>query len=167
MRVASLLRDVEETSVPERGVKLRVDVDPKLELDADERLLISAATNLVQNAFKFSKPEGQIVLRARKEGAFVLIEVEDECGGLPPGREEELFKPYVQKGEDRRGLGLGLAITREAVEAHGGELLVRNLPGKGCVFAMKLPSTAERREEPPRERRSETKAFTPSASRSS
>lgn len=138
MRLARLLRDVEETAVPERGVHLRVEVDEALELDADERLLVSAGSNLLQNAFKFTRPGGEIILRGRQEGEFVFIEVEDECGGLPPGRAEELFKPYVQRGDDRRGLGLGLAITREAVEAHGGQLFVRNLPGKGCVFAMKL-----------------------------
>jgi len=138
MRVADLLREVEETAVPERGIHLKVEVEGELEVEADERLLISACGNLVQNAFKFTRAGGEIVLRGRQEGAFVVLEVEDQCGGLPPGRADELFQPYVQKGNDRRGLGLGLAITREAVEAHGGSLSVKNLPGKGCVFSVKL-----------------------------
>jgi signal transduction histidine kinase len=138
MQLARLLREVEETAVRERNVRLKVEVDDALELDADERLLVSAASNLLQNAFKFTHEGGEVILRGRREGDFVLIEVEDECGGLPPGRAEELFQPYVQRAENRRGMGLGLAITREAVEAHHGELLVRNLPGKGCVFALKL-----------------------------
>lgn len=108
---------------------------------ADERLLFSALSNLLQNAMKFTKSGGHVVLRALPEEGHVLIEVEDECGGLPPGKAEELFEPYVQRSEDRRGLGLGLAITREAIHLHGGELFVRNTPGKGCVFAVRLPSS--------------------------
>jgi signal transduction histidine kinase len=53
--------------------------------------------------------------------------------------EQTMFDPFVQGAADRRGLGLGLAITREATEAQGGNLSVRNLPGKGCVFALRLP----------------------------
>jgi signal transduction histidine kinase len=68
-----------------------------------------------------------------------LIEVEDECGGLPPGDSEELFKVFEQRGGDRSGLGLGLAISRRGVEANGGKLYVRDLPGRGCVFTIDLP----------------------------
>jgi signal transduction histidine kinase len=115
-----------------------MDAENTLEINADERLLVSAVSNLLQNALKFTRPGGQVILRGRTEEGTVVIEVEDECGGLPPGKHEELFTPYVQRHSQRRGLGLGLAITREAVEAHGGEVSVRNLPGKGCVFAVKL-----------------------------
>lgn len=141
MRLIDLLRDLEETAVPERGIRLKVEADPGLELEVDESVMVSAGSNLLQNAFKFSKEYGEVVLRGRKDGECVIIEVEDECGGLPPGRPEELFTPFGQRGEDRRGLGL--AITREAVEASGGELSVRNLPGKGCVFSIKLSSACE------------------------
>lgn len=140
MQLLDLLLRVEELTVPERNIHLSVEVDEGVEVDADERLLVSALGNLLQNAFKFTRPGGQIILRGRRKAAAVYIEVEDECGGLPPGKQEELFAPYVQRGTDRRGLGLGLAITRDAVQAHGGELLVRNLPRKGCVFTVKLPA---------------------------
>ena len=69
----------------------------------------------------------------------VLIEVEDECGGLPEGKVEELFHPFEQRGTDRSGVGLGLAIARESVETNGGLIRARNLPGKGCVFTIDLP----------------------------
>lgn len=140
MKVAALLRDVAETAVPERGVQVHISVDGALEADIDERLLISAVSNLLQNAIKFTRSSGNVILRGRREGDAVLIEVEDECGGLPPGMERTLFEPYVQGGQDRRGLGLGLTITREAVDAHGASLSVRDLPGKGCVFSVRLPA---------------------------
>jgi hypothetical protein len=143
IRASALLHELEDSAVLERGVTLSVEVDDSLELDADERLLTSALSNLVQNALKFTRNGGHVVMRARAEGDTSVIEVEDECGGLPPGREEELFVPFVQRGKDRRGLGLGLSVTREAIEAHGGRLSVNNRPGKGCVFAVTVQRAAE------------------------
>ena len=58
---------------------------------------------------------------------------------LPEGKTEELFTPFVQRGFDRSGFGLGLAITKDAVEALKGSVQVSNLPGKGCVFMVLLP----------------------------
>jgi signal transduction histidine kinase len=138
MSVCGLLRTIAETAVPERAIRVSVQADDALEIHADERLLVSAVSNLIQNAFKFTKNDGHILLRASRAGEHVVIEVEDECGGLPPGKDEELFEPYVRRGANKCGLGLGLAITREAIEKHGGRISVRNLPGKGCVFSVIL-----------------------------
>jgi signal transduction histidine kinase len=140
VRVIDLLCEVEQMVVAERGVRLTIDTDDTLLVDADERLLVSAVSNLAQNAFKYTKNGGAVMLRARSDGASVFIEVEDECGGLPPGKIDELFQPYVQKGGDRRGIGLGLCIAREAVQAHGGDISARDIPGKGCVFVVRLPA---------------------------
>src|SRR6185436_7017163 len=82
---------------------------------------------------------GAVKLTARLTEARVLIEVEDECGGLPPGAADRMFVPFEQHGSDRTGLGLGLAIALKAVKANCGELRVRDLPGKGCVFTVDLP----------------------------
>jgi signal transduction histidine kinase len=113
--------------------------DKALTVDADRQLLGSAVSNLLQNAFKFSRRNGTVCLTARAAGERVLIDVEDECGGLPDGKAEELFLPFEQKGRNRTGLGLGLSISRRAVEANQGNLNVRNVPGKGCVFTIDLP----------------------------
>ena len=136
----TLVGNVMDAAVPERGIALKTDIDERLQLQADEGLLISALGNLIQNAFKFTHPGGTITVRGRGEGASVVLEVEDECGGLPPGKPEELFAPFVSKSVERRGLGLGLTIARQAIEAHGGQLSVTNLPGKGCVFRATLPA---------------------------
>lgn len=106
---------------------------------ADPQLLASAVFNLLQNAFKFTRPRSHVCLRVQAESERVQIEVEDECGGLPEGKTEELFRSFAQHGADRSGLGLGLAITRQAVEASGGRIHVRNSPGKGCTFTIELP----------------------------
>jgi signal transduction histidine kinase len=65
--------------------------------------------------------------------------VEDECGGLPEGRTEDLFGAFEQRGVDRSGLGVGLAIARASVEINGGEIRVRDLPGQGCIFTIDVP----------------------------
>ncbi len=69
----------------------------------------------------------------------MVVEVEDACGGLPEGAEKKIFDPLVQAGVDRSGFGLGLAIAKQAAEAHNGQVRVHNLPGKGCVFLLDLP----------------------------
>ena len=89
----------------------------------------AAITNLLRNAFKFSPRGSTIVLRAQDiSGDKLRTDVEDECGGLPPGKEEDLFLPYVQKGDDRSGMGLGLAISRQGIRSVGGQFTVRDLP---------------------------------------
>jgi C4-dicarboxylate-specific signal transduction histidine kinase len=76
---------------------------------------------------------------ARATSELVSIDVADECGGLPPGKADELFRPYLQRGVDRSGIGLGLAICLKGAHAIGGDIRVRDLPGTGCVFTVELP----------------------------
>lgn len=114
-------------------------VDPTLVVLADRQVLAAAVANLVQNAFKFTLPGSTVRLGTSSTLGRVLIEVEDECGGLPEGEPKSLLRPFVQRGTDRTGLGLGLSICMQAAAAFGGELRVRDLPGKGCVFTLDLP----------------------------
>jgi len=114
-------------------------IDDGLAVEADRQILSSAVTNLLQNAFKFTRPQSNVSLKAYAAGDRVLMEIADECGGLPPGKAEELFHPFTQRATDRTGLGLGLAIARRAVKVNRGKLSVRNLPGTGCIFTIDLP----------------------------
>ena len=123
-----------------RGCGLAVSaVDPNLAVEADRELLFSAVGNLLQNAFKFTEQDSEVLLHAYALDDRVLIEVEDNCGGLPAGDAERMFEPFTQGGVDKSGLGLGLTICRRSVEANGGVLSVRNMPGRGCVFTVDLP----------------------------
>jgi signal transduction histidine kinase len=122
------------------GCRLAVSaVDPSLAVEADRELLFSAVGNLLQNAFKFTEQHTEVLLNAYATGDRVLIDVEDQCGGLRPGDAEKMFLPFAQAGTDKSGLGLGLSICRRSVEANSGVLSVRNLPGSGCVFTIELP----------------------------
>jgi len=113
--------------------------DAGVDVLIDKQLVSAAIANLLQNAFKFTRPGSHVSLKASATEQYVLIEVEDECGGLPPGKAAELFRPFEQRGADRSGLGLGLSISRKSIEANGGQLRVRDIPGKGCVFTIDLP----------------------------
>lgn len=108
-------------------------------LYADKQLLASAVSNLLQNACKFTRPDGLVTLQVRVRGDRVLIEVRDECGGLPAGLEVQAMQPFTQAHPNRTGLGLGLVIARRAVARDGGELRVQDLPGEGCIFTVDMP----------------------------
>jgi signal transduction histidine kinase len=122
------------------GSRLSVpQVDPLLEVEGDRERLLGALSNLLQNAFKFTQPASEVALVAYAVSEQVFIDVKDHCGGLPDGQCGALFTPFSQHGADRSGLGLGLSSARASVEADGGTLAVRDVPGTGCVFTMSLP----------------------------
>ena len=124
----------------QKGCELTVAVvEPGLRVEADRHILASALSNLLQNAFKFTRPATRVALSARSSTNRVLIEVEDECGGLAPGLQERLFRPFSQAAADRSGVGLGLSLSRRGIEAYGGTLSTRDIPGRGCIFTIDLP----------------------------
>ena len=114
-------------------------VDRAVTIEGDRQVLVATVSNLLQNAFKFTRKQSNVSLTTRATADRVLFEVEDECGGLPPGKTEDLFRPFEQRGPDRGGVGLGLSICLKAAKANAGEIHVRDLPGKGCVFTLDLP----------------------------
>lgn len=122
-----------------KGQSLALDVQTDIPFAGDLRLLRSVLRNLLGNAVKFSEEGAVITLRAKKVMGRLILEVEDRCGGLPKGMAEKMFNPYVQFGRDRSGHGLGLAIAKQAVDAHTGTIRVHDLPGKGCNFIVDLP----------------------------
>jgi diguanylate cyclase (GGDEF)-like protein len=141
--VAELLEEIEIVATGEarnHDIQLSIDAgSPDAAVDVDRQIIASVVANLVQNAVKFTRPRGHVTIRARTTSDRVLIEVQDQCGGLPPGKAEDLFRPFEQRGVDRKGLGLGLSICLKGVRANHGEIYVRDLPGSGCMFTIDLP----------------------------
>lgn len=126
-----------------RGLAFNVEVgDIEVYVEADRPILAATVANLLQNAFKFTRPATRVTLRATATYDRVLIEVQDECGGLPDGGLRDLFQAFEQRGADRTGLGLGLAISRLGAEANNGRIHARDVPGHGCVFVLDLPRLA-------------------------
>jgi signal transduction histidine kinase len=138
--IAGFIDEIASASTLEanaRGVKLTVaPVEDGVAIKADRQVLAAVVGNLLQNAFKFTRPGTTVTLGVGASDQRVFIEIQDECGGLPRG---ELFRPFEQRSADRTGVGLGLAFSRWGAEANAGRIYARNLPGKGCVFTVDLP----------------------------
>ncbi len=140
--VASFIKDAETAAqlvASAAGCPFEVaPVDALLGVRGNRELLLAALANLLQNAFKFTHPRTAVALKAYVLDEHVMIEVEDRCGGLPPGSAATMFAPFNQHSHDKSGLGLGLSIARQSVEADLGTLTVRDVPGTGCVFTIRL-----------------------------
>jgi signal transduction histidine kinase len=123
LEIAPFISDLQVAAALEAshdGCALTVaPVEPGIFVEADRHILGSAVANVLQNAFNFTRSDGHVLLEAHASKGRVLIEVGDECGGLP--------------------VGLGPSIGRKAVEANGGSLYARDIPGRGCVTTIDLP----------------------------
>lgn len=140
--VLDVVSEIEVTATieaREHQITIRVEVEPGLEVFADRQHFVSALANLVQNAVKFSHRGSSVLIRASLKDQRGLIEVEDCCDGLPQAKLNALFTPFEQMSDNRTGLGLGLTISRRAIELSRGNIYARNLPGEGCVFTIDLP----------------------------
>lgn len=144
----SLLQNVVEKFAPQAdkaGVTLRVDVPnglPAIVGDGDR--LGQAFSNLVDNALKFTPSNGRVLLSAQEAGAGIEVSVADTGSGVPNEALPRLFDRFYQADPSRaggghRGAGLGLAIAKEIVEAHGGKIGVRSQVGIGTTFTIHLP----------------------------
>lgn len=132
-----------ELSVKNSSCNFKVmPVDRDLAISGNRPLLLAALANILQNAFKFTRPNTQVLLSAYASAQNIRIDVRDNCGGLPRGTEESIFLPFSQSGKNRTGAGLGLTIAKQSVAANGGELSVHSIPDVGCIFTISLPRRA-------------------------
>jgi two-component system, OmpR family, sensor histidine kinase KdpD len=122
---------------------MRTDLPPDLPLLSVDGLLIEQVlVNLLENAVRYTPAGTPIELSAHVSGRQVEIRIADEGPGLPLGTEERVFEKFFRGStspDGRRGVGLGLAICRGIVQAHGGKLTARNRPEGGAEFVMSLP----------------------------
>jgi PAS domain S-box-containing protein len=130
---------------PEHNISAKIADDVPERIPGDPERVYQVVGNLIENAVKYSPPDGTITVNAAKDGAFVAIFVEDEGDGIPEHLQEEIFEPFHRGVFDenlkdsRVGLGLGLAICKELVEQHGGKIWVENRPSGGSRFIFTLP----------------------------
>jgi len=127
--------------------------EPVPEVLADEGKLHQLLNNLISNACKYSPAGAPIEIEVREDDPYVLIRVKDRGKGIPPDMREKIFDRFYRiDNTDRRqagGTGLGLALVREIVTAHHGEIRVVDNPGGGSIFEVRLPAARESRSIPP------------------
>jgi signal transduction histidine kinase len=129
----------------QRKVSLLGEVEPEIDpVWMDARHIGRVLDNMLKNALHHSPAGGQVRLQARRQGNQVEISVSDSGPGIPPGDLPFIFERFYrgEKSRNRQtgGAGLGLAIARGIVEAHGGQLRAENQPGQGAMFSIRLPS---------------------------
>jgi signal transduction histidine kinase len=130
-----------------QGFTVEVDVAPDLpDVALDPAAVKQALANLVDNAIKYSADRRRLRVSARREGDEVLITVEDQGLGIPAAELERIFERFYRIGrsetQGRRGSGMGLALVKHVVEAHGGRVTVESRVDEGSRFTMHLPLTA-------------------------
>jgi len=119
-------------------VQLVLDLAPEIELPLDRSRIERAFVNLISNALEAMPGGGAVTISAKLENASVLVTVTDTGPGVSPEIVARLFEPFVSAGK-RNGLGLGLALSRQTVLDHGGDMWVESQPGHGARFCFRLP----------------------------
>lgn len=140
--IAAASCEIVEHQAADRGISLELDLDPA-PVHADPDRLGQVATNLLTNALKFTSRGGRVSVSTSCGDGRVKLTVADLGRGIPADRLERIFERFEQVEEgDRKlgGAGLGLAISRHIVDAHGGEIYAESEFGVGSTFAVELPS---------------------------
>jgi signal transduction histidine kinase len=148
------LREIVDTTISlmeemaaERKISLVVEgTDDSLIVDADATLISQVINNLLANAIKYNRDDGQVVIKMMRQGPLAQVAVKDTGVGIQPGEHHRIFdrfyRAHIDRGDEapiQRGSGLGLAIARTVIERHGGDIWVNSVPGKGSTFTFTLP----------------------------
>ncbi len=134
----------------EKGLRWQTSIPldlPTLNIDPDR--LAQVVGNLLSNAVKYTPEDGTVLVSASSSAGELLIRIEDTGPGIRPEEQERIFEPFYRSQEKRRfpqGLGLGLTIARDLVEAHDGRLELDSTPGSGSCFTIHLPVAPEKPE---------------------
>lgn len=139
--VLERLRTAYGATAASKGLRLRIRPS-SVALRSDQQLLFRVLSNLVANAIRYTQSGGVLVALRRRSDA-VSVEVWDTGIGIPPEQHERIFEEFFQlhnpERDRRHGLGLGLATVRRVVQLLGYSLTLRSTPGKGSVFALRVP----------------------------
>jgi signal transduction histidine kinase len=128
------------------GIDLELAISPAV-VSADPDRMRQVVTNLLTNAAKFTPAEGRVVLVVRSAERSAYLEVADTGAGIPPEEEEQVFERFFRGGAGRAagGTGIGLAVVKELVQSHDGEIQLQNRPEGGARFVVRLPLVVPQR----------------------
>jgi signal transduction histidine kinase len=126
----------------DNGIGLRLEQAPDIDVvRGDERRVRQVVFNLLSNAVKFTPAGGEVVVGSRRVGREVEVSVQDTGPGIAPGDHQRVFHEFQQTelGLEHEGTGLGLALSKQLVELHGGRIWLDSDLGRGSRFAFTLP----------------------------
>ena len=142
-----LLRQIYQTHIDDAeraSVTLQLDLpDKSIEVDGEAEALEQMTVNLVDNAIKYSRSGGTVILRLRVLGQMAVIEVQDDGIGIAPGEQQRIFERFYRvdraRSREKGGTGLGLSIVKHIAQSHKGSVAVDSQVNKGSVFSVRLP----------------------------
>ncbi len=136
-------KQIEPISIKARAKNISVlfenDKDQGWTITTDEKMIKRALSNILDNALKYNKPSGKIIIRLKDSGEGVLIEVEDTGIGIPESKQVYIFDAFYRISRDNKGSGLGLSIAKKIIETLGGRIWVKSVFGEGSIFSFFLP----------------------------
>jgi signal transduction histidine kinase len=121
-----------------QGVTVSLSIPAEIEVPLERSRMERAFVNLIANSLEAMPQGGAVTISAVPEQGSVIVQVQDNGPGIAPEIKSQLFQPFVSAGK-RNGLGLGLALTRQTVLEHGGDMWVESEPGRGARFSIRLP----------------------------
>jgi signal transduction histidine kinase len=139
--VVNAANDMVGPTAEEQNVRVMIDVPGDIELSLGRARIERVFLNLMTNALEAMPHGGALSISARAENEVVLIEIDDTGAGVPEQARAVLFQPFASVGK-KNGLGLGLALSRQTVLDHGGNLWLGDKSGPGALFRMRLPGSA-------------------------
>jgi len=127
----------------DKGLDWQVDIPPRVPtIQADSDRLAQALGNSLSNAIKYTPEPGRVQVSAGRSEQHVGVQVSDTGRGIQPEERQRLFEPFYRSQQQRRfpqGLGVGLTLARDLVQAHGGEIELTSTPGASSTFTIRLP----------------------------
>ena len=136
--VAAAACDSLAATADAQGVTVSLSIPAEIELPLERNRMERAFVNLVANAVEAMQDGGAVQISAELEGGSAVVHIADNGPGIAPEIRSQLFQPFVSAGK-RNGLGLGLALSRQTVLEHGGDMWVESEPGRGARFSFRLP----------------------------
>jgi signal transduction histidine kinase len=144
LEVVNAANDVVGQTAEDQSVRVNIDVPENIELTLGRARIERVFLNLMMNALEAMPFGGQLTVAARTENDYVLIDIDDSGVGVPEPARVMLFQPFASVGK-KNGLGLGLALSRQTVLDHGGDLWLGEKSGPGALFHMRLPEFVKNR----------------------
>ena len=147
---ADMLEDLIEEALKHisrksREFSIRVSMEDEMQLvNVDSRLILQVIINIVDNAVKYTPPGGEIVISTKKEKSFVHVQIADNGKGIPDEDKPHIFEMFYTANNEitdsTRSLGLGLALCKSIINAHGGKIMVYDNEPKGAIFDFTVPA---------------------------
>jgi signal transduction histidine kinase len=132
-----------EFQARQKGVDLTLELDPLFPIQVDPSLIIQVFTNIIDNAIKYSPGGSKVMISSREVGDYVEVVVEDNGKGMDEEETKQLFTKFYRgkthPGDESKGSGLGLYLSKYFIELHEGSVSAQSRPGSGSKFSIHLP----------------------------